>query len=71
MRHIRFVLPLLTVVVALLAFPVSGFCATQQLTSSQVQTLKEINTKIAVVHELAERNIITAAQEQAADTQFV
>jgi hypothetical protein len=60
---------------AVLAFPLSGFAATQQpttgeLSAPQLQTLSELNTKIAVVHELVDRKVITPEQAAAAEAGY-
>lgn len=59
----------LMTLLALLAFPASGFCNTN-LSDTQVQTLKEINGKFAVVQELADRHVLTAEQAAAAEHLF-
>lgn len=63
----KILLTLLTFV-ALVAAPVSGFCASSaDLSAAQVQTLKEISTKITVVEDLAARHVITPEQAAEAD----
>lgn len=52
-----------------LALPVTGFSA--DLSTSQVQSLRDINTKIMVVRELAGRNLMTTQQAADSETVFV
>lgn len=56
----------LMTMLALLAFPVSGYCGTD-LSDSQMQTLRTINSKLTVVHELVDRHVMTAEEGVAAD----
>lgn len=62
----RKILLIMLTFMAILAAPVSSFANTD-LSAGQVQTLKEIATKLTVVEDLATRHVITTEQAAAAD----